>query len=286
MTCGRIVAYDPATRTYGLPAEHAALLTRAAGIRNMAIMAQSIALMGMREDAIVECFRTGGGVSYADLPPRFRQLLAEMSARVHDAALVDRILPLVSDLSDRLRAGIDVADIGCGTGHAVNLMARAFPASRFTGYDFGEDALRAARVEAESLGLTNARFEPQDAATLALDSAYDFVTAFDAIHDLARPRDALRAIARALRPDGVFLMVDVAASSNLEENLDHPLAAGFYVNSTMHCLTVSLAQGGEGLGAMWGEQTASRYLADAGFTSVDVRQIEGDIVNNYYIARS
>jgi SAM-dependent methyltransferase len=284
MTCGRIVAYDPVARTYRLPAEHAAVLTRTAGIRNMAMMAQPIALFGMVEDAIVECFRTGGGVPYADYPPRFRQLIAELTARVHDAALIDRILTLVPGLPDRLRAGIDVADIGCGSGHALNLMARAFPASRFTGYDFDEDALRAARIEAESLGLANARFELKDVATLALDGGYDLITAFDAIHDLARPRDALWSIARALRPDGVFLMVDVGASSNLDENLDHPLAAGLYVNSTMYCLTVSLAQGGEGLGAMWGEQTVRQYLADAGFTRVEVRRIEGDMINNYYIA--
>ena len=284
MVCGRVVAYDPAARTYGLPAEHAALLTRAAGIRNMAIMAQSVGLMGMVEDAIVEGFRTGAGVPYEAYPPRFQHLIAELSARVHDAALVDRIVPLVPGLPDRLRAGIDVADIGCGTGHAVNLLARAFPASRFTGYDFSDDAIRAARVEAEALALANARFEVRDAATLDRHDAFNFITAFDAIHDLARPRDVLGAIARALRPDGVFLMVDVAASSNLEENLDQPVAAAFYTTSTMHCLPVSLAQGGEGLGAMWGEQTARRYLADAGFTDVEVRRLEGDMINNYYIA--
>ena len=150
--------------------------------------------------------------------------------------------------------------------------------------DFSGDAIRVARAEAESLALGNARFEVQDAATLDRPDAFDLITAFDAIHDLARPRDVLRAIARALRPDGVFLMVDVAASSNLEENLEHPLAAGFYTNSTMYCLPVSLAQAGEGLGAMWGEQTARRYLADAGFTHVEVRRLEGDLLNNYYIA--
>lgn len=283
MACGRVVAYDPASRAYRLPAEHAAVLTRAAGIRNMAMMAQPVALFGMVEDAIIECFRAGGGVPYDAYPSRFQQLIAELSARVHDAALVDRIVPLVPGLAERLQAGIDVADIGCGTGHAVNLLARASPASRFVGYDTSADAIHVARAEAEALALGNARFRVQDAATLEERDAFDVITAFDAIHDLARPREALRAIARALRPGGTFLMVDVAAFSNLEENLDHPPAASFYVNSTMYCLPVSLAQGGEGLGAMWGEQTARRYLADAGFAHVEVRRLDGDMVNNYYI---
>jgi SAM-dependent methyltransferase len=283
MVCGRIVEYNPAARTYRLPAAHAALLTRAAGIRNMAMMAQPIALFGMVEDAIVECFRAGGGVPYDGFPPRFRRLIAELTARVHDAALIDRIVPLVPGLPDRLRAGIDVADIGCGSGHALNLLAGAFPASRFTGYDFDEDAIRAAQAEAEARALENVRFELRDVATLDARDAFDLITAFDAIHDQARPRAVLRKIADALRPDGVFLMVDVGASSHLEENLDHPFAAGFYVNSTMHCLTVSLAQGGEGLGAMWGEQKARELLVEAGLSVQEVKRVEGDMINAYYV---
>ena len=95
----------------------------------------------------------------------------------------------------------------------------------------------------------------------------------------------LQNIARALRPDGVFLMVDIAGSSNLEENLAHPLAPWLYTVSTMHCMTVSLAQGGDGLGTMWGEQKARQMLSEAGFSQIDVRQVEGDVLNSYYIAR-
>ena len=106
----------------------------------------------------------------------------------------------------------------------------------------------------------------------------------DGIHDLAHPATVLRNIARALRPGGTFLMVDVAASSNLHENIGHPLAPALYALSTMHCMTVSLAQGGTGLGSMWGEQRARQMLAEAGFSAVEVTRIEGDILNNYYIA--
>jgi hypothetical protein len=95
----------------------------------------------------------------------------------------------------------------------------------------------------------------------------------------------LNNVARALKPDGTFLMVDIQASSRVHENLDHPMAPFLYATSVLHCMTVSLAQGGEGLGTMWGEQRALELLAEAGFRNVDVRQLEGDIFNSYYIAR-
>ena len=154
--------------------------------------------------------------------------MAEDSAQVQNFALVDAILPLVDGLPERLRAGIDVADVGCGQGHALNLMARAFPGSRFTGYDFSEEAITAARAEAAAWGLANAWFELRDVTVLALEKAYDFVTAFDAIHDQAHPAQVLAGISRALRPGGAFLMVDIRASSNLEDNLGHPMAPFLY----------------------------------------------------------
>jgi hypothetical protein len=138
MVTGRIVDYDPGGGTYSLPAEHAAWLTRAAGIDNLATQAQFFPLLAQVEGKIIDCFRNGGGVPYSEYP-RFQRMMAEESANVHDAALIDVILPLVPGLPGRLQAGIDVADIGCGSGHAVNLMAQAYPHSRFTGYDFSEE---------------------------------------------------------------------------------------------------------------------------------------------------
>jgi len=143
---------------------------------------------------------------------------------VHDAALVEGILPLVPGLPDALRGGIEVPDVGCGPGHAVNLMAQAFPASRFTGYDFSTEAVDAARDEARSLGLTNASFEVLDVATLQQHERFDLVTAFDAIHDQAQPATVLANVRRALRPAGTFLMVDIKASSRLEQNIGLPWA--------------------------------------------------------------
>jgi 2-polyprenyl-3-methyl-5-hydroxy-6-metoxy-1,4-benzoquinol methylase len=126
--------------------------------------------------------------------------------------------------------------------------------------------------------------EVRDVTALALEERFDLITAFDAIHDQAHPAQVLAGIARALRPGGTFLMVDIRASSNLEDNLEHPLATMLYTTSTMHCMTVSLAQGGAGLGTVWGEQLARQMLAEAGFGSVEVKSVEGDIFNSYFVA--
>ncbi|MGH3576311.1 MAG: class I SAM-dependent methyltransferase, partial [Mycobacterium sp.] len=193
--------------------------------------------------------------------------------------------PLVDGLVERLRSGADVADFGCGSGHAVNLMAQAFPASRFTGIDFSDEAIAAGVDEAARLGLANATFERDNLAELDKVAAYDVITAFDTIHDQAQPARVLENINRALRPGGVLLMVDIKASSRLEDNVGAPLSTYLYTSSIMHCMTVSLALDGAGLGTVWGRQLATSMLADAGFDDVLVAEVESDPINNYYIAR-
>jgi 2-polyprenyl-3-methyl-5-hydroxy-6-metoxy-1,4-benzoquinol methylase len=284
MTTGHVVDFDAATATYSLPAHRAAALTRAAGPDNLALVALFVPQLGEVEQKIVGCFREGGGLPYSEFP-RFHTLMAEMSAAVFDNALVDVVLPLVDGLPDRLRAGADVADFGCGSGHAINVMAQAFPASRFTGIDFSDEAIAAGVQEAARLGLANAAFESHNLAQLDKREAYDVITAFDAIHDQAQPARVLENIYRALRPGGVFLMADIKASSRLEENVDIPMSTYLYTTSLMHCMTVSLALDGAGLGAAWGTQLAASMLADAGFDDVRVAEVESDPINSYYIAR-
>jgi 2-polyprenyl-3-methyl-5-hydroxy-6-metoxy-1,4-benzoquinol methylase len=165
------------------------------------------------------------------------------------------------------------------------MMARAFPRSRFTGLDLAADAIAEAQSETAKEGLENARFLAQDAATLAAPRAFDLVTAFDAIHDQAAPRRVLRAVREGVRPDGVFLMIDIDTSSRLEKNLENPFAPLLYTVSTLHCMTVSLAEGGEGLGACWGEEKARELLAEAGFASVAVHRVEGDPLNAVFVCR-
>jgi len=283
MTTGGIVQHDGTAGTFSLPEDHAAWLTSAAGPDNLAIQAQFIGLLALVEDQIVDCFRSGGGVPYS-ASPKFQALMAEDSAAVYDATLIDVTLPLVPGLVDRLRHGIDVADIGCGSGHAVNLMAEAFPHSRFVGFDLSDAGIAAGTAEASRKALANARFEKRDAAHFGETASYDLITTFDSVHDQARPDLMLASIAQALRPGGVYLCGDIAASSKLAENVNHPLGPFLYTISCMHCMTVSLAEGGMGLGTMWGEEKAQDMLYDAGFTSVETVHVDGDILNAYFIA--
>ena len=168
MAAGRVVDYDAATATYSLPAHRAGVLTRAAGADNLALVAQFIPLLSEVEQKIIGCFRAGGGLPYSEFP-RFHALMAEKSGAVFDASLIDVVLPLVDGLVERLRSGADVADFGCGSGHAINVMAQAFPASRFTGIDFSDEAIATGFAEAARLGLTNATFESHDLARLDED---------------------------------------------------------------------------------------------------------------------
>ena len=128
--------------------------------------------------------------------------MAEDSGAVHDATLIEVTLPLVTGLVERLRSGIDVADVGCGSGHAVNLMGAAFPASRFVGFDVSDTGLGAATAEAHRRGLTNVHFVHKDAASLDGTERFDLIMTFDAVHDQARPDLVLAGIAQSLRPGG------------------------------------------------------------------------------------
>jgi ubiquinone/menaquinone biosynthesis C-methylase UbiE len=273
---------DPEQVLYHLPPEHAAALTRVAGADNIGVFAQYIPLLGYVEDDIVRCFRQGGGVSY-DQYNRFHEVMVEDSGLAVISSLLVDVLPLVPNITERLQAGIRVLDIGCGSGKALNLMARHFPNSSFVGYDLCAEPLVQAHQEAQQMGLSNVHFVQQDLTDFEIPEQFDFITAFDAIHDQARPDKVLKSVYQALHDDGQFLMVDINASSRMEDNIDHLLGTLLYTISTMHCMSVSLAQGGMGLGAMWGREKANEMLKDAGFTYIKEHQLEQDIQNRYFI---
>jgi SAM-dependent methyltransferase len=283
MATARIVEYDPASGRFTLPPEHGVCLTGTSS-RNLAPGSQMVSLLARHVGEVAECFRSGGGVPYSAYKPDFTTAMDRSWRLLYDGLLVSRFLPLVDGLPDRLESGIRVADLGCGTGHAVNVMARAYPASTFVGYDFSEEAIRHAAAEASEMGLDNARFEVLDVTRLPAEPRFDLITSFDSIHDQRDPATTLRRVAEALAPDGLYFMVEPKASSRLEENIGNPFAPYIYGVSVLHCLTVSLADGGAGLGTAWGEQTARRMLAEAGFGSVEVFDAPGP-QNSVYVCR-
>jgi ubiquinone/menaquinone biosynthesis C-methylase UbiE len=284
MVTAGVVEIDPATPRFSLPAEHAAFLTRAAAADNMAVFGQYIAVMGCVEDDIVECFRTGGGVPYEKFH-RFHEVMAEDSGQSVLSSLESHILPLVPGLTDRLSKGIRMLDAGCGRGRILNKLAALYPGSRFLGIDLSEEAIAYARAEASRAGHANVQFVAADLSDFdqtAEPEAFDFITTFDAIHDQVKPLKVLKGIYRALMPDGTYLMQDISGSSHVHQNVEHPIGTFLYTISCMHCTTVSLAQGGEGLGAMWGEEKTREYLQKAGFRSITTHRLAHDIQNNWY----
>jgi ubiquinone/menaquinone biosynthesis C-methylase UbiE len=191
-------------------------------------------------------------------------------------------VPLL-DINDQLTSGIDMADVGCGSGKALGILGSAYPNSQFVGFDVSEGGITAAREN--SAELDNVTFELCDAAQLDASDRFDVVTTFDAIHDQAHPMAVLEGVNRMLRSGGTYLCVEPKASSLLEENMQDPMAPFMYTVSTMHCMTVSLAYGGEGLGTAWGHQTATEYLTAAGFADIEITGVRDDRSNNYFISK-
>ncbi len=283
MVTSAVVIYNPTAKTYHLPAQHAAMLTRAAMGNNMANTMQWISVLGSVEDRVVESFKQGGGVPYQCFH-RFHEVMASESMHTVVTALDEDILPLAAGLHDKLTAGIDVLEIGCGMGQPSAWLAEKYPNSTFRGYDLCDDAIAAGMAKHGEKNLTNLTLESRDITTLDETNTCDLVLAFDVIHDQKEPATVLANIRRALRPGGTFLMQDIAASSYLENNVDHMLGTMFYTISTMHCMTVSLAQGGAGLGTVWGRELAEQMLAEAGFKNVDTHTLDHDVMNHYYLA--
>ena len=283
MVTGGIVEHDAATDTFLLPAEHAACLTRASSPNNIAVAAQWVSVLGTAEDAVVDAFQHGRGVPYSAYP-RFHAVMAEESRQTVVEGLLNHILPLSYGLIDRLGAGIDVLDIACGSAGAILSMAETFPLSRFTGVDMSAKRLLPGASEVAARDLRNVTLVQADAAELWLEDTYHLITAFDAIHDQARPARVLERMHAALRPGGVFLMQDIAGHTQLADNTKHPLGPFTYTISCMHCMSVSLASGGPGLGAMWGREKALEMLTAAGFVNVRVTELPHDPINYYYVA--
>lgn len=284
MVTGGIVTMEPETGKFSLPPEHSSWLTRKAAPNNLAVGTQWMSVLGSVEDNIVECFRKGGGVPYEKYN-RFHEVMAEESHQTVIVPLVDEILPLEEGLIAKLESGIEVLDVGCGSGFAIAEMARRFPASRFTGYDLSDEAIKLGNSMIRNGKLTNAKLEVMDVTTISEHGKYDLITTFDAIHDQAKPDAVLKNIYNALKEDGIYFMQDIAGSSHVHKNMEHPVAPFLYTISCMHCMSVSLSQNGMGLGAMWGKELAFEMLQDAGFSDIQLKELPHDPLNYYYIIR-
>jgi len=294
MVCGGIVELvpgDDGEDRFLLPKTHGDVLARRAGSGNLGVYAQEIPLLTASVmEQVFERFSSGDGIAY-DQYPDFHDFMAQLGDAKHRQGMVDVFLPSVDNgrLVHAMQTGIDVCDLGCAQGVAAILMAKAFPASRFTGIDISGEALEVARTDAAQQGLQNIRFELRDAAELRhpndLSGSFDYITAFDALHDQTRPLEALQGVVELLKADGAFSMIDIAAETDIEGNRDHPMGPFLYTVSLMHCMPVGLVDGGAGLGMMWGRQRAQQMLTRAGFSQVTVAEIPDDPFNLHFFCK-
>jgi 2-polyprenyl-3-methyl-5-hydroxy-6-metoxy-1,4-benzoquinol methylase len=284
MVTGGLVGYDPPTATYTLSPELSTVLND--GPMPLATFAAMNTHLGKHVHAVARAFREGGGVPYAAYRPEFTDLMDQISRTGFDLALVDGVLPLVDGLVPALETGALLADVCCGSGHALVVLGRRFPASTFVGFDLDEGAVDRARAEATDAGLTNVAFHVADAADLGPDHQFDAVLVFDAIHDQVDPAAVLGSIRDALKPGGVFVMKEPRAAETLEGNIGNPIAPILYSVSTLHCMTVSLAHGGAGIGTAMSESVARGLLTGAGFTIEAVHEAPGDPADGVYVSRT
>ncbi len=250
---------------FAMPASQAALFEGGVLPFDPTVLFMMVDVLARVQPDVERSLRDGSGVPYARYQPEFSAGQEAMNAPLYEMCLLQEWVPSVDGLGAALERGVDVADVGCGGGRALRLLAGAFPASRFTGYDLDEAALDNARTAAAEQGLSNLAFVHRDVADLGLERELDVVLAVDAVHDQAAPEQVLRSVHRALRPDGVFVVVEPTATGDIAQDAANPLSVIGYAMSLGHCVQVSLAGGGPGLGGMWGSAGAHRLFDATGF---------------------
>lgn len=260
------VEHDGATHHFTLPEEHALFLTDPASEYYLGGLFQSLPSFMAMAPRLVDAFKTGEGVSFADYGAELPASLEAMNRSVYANRLVRSWLPAMPEVVARLNAGGRAIDVGCGTGVVAITLAKGFPAATVAGLDFDARSIALARAQAHSAGLAERiAFHALSVHELPTAPGWDFISSFDVIHDLPDPLGALKRIRSALTEGGTYLMVEPKVADDLDQNVQNPFARMLYAMSCLHCVPQSLAQGGPGLGACWGEGRARVMAHAAGF---------------------
>ena len=266
------VKYNAETRRFEMTPEQALVLADENGPLYMAGGFYSAASLANDEKQLAEAFRTGVGIPWGDHHECLFCGTEKFFRPSYIANLVQEWIPSLDGTESRLQAGINVADIGCGHGCSTLIMARTYPNSRFTGFDFHPPSIEKAKRHAAEHGLSNVSFELATAQDFPATNGngYDFVTIFDALHDMGDPLGAARHVREVLAPNGVWMIVEPAAGDSLEENLN-PIGRIAYAFSTAACVPSALSQeGGYSLGAQAGPRALQDLLSEAGFSKSQV----------------
>jgi len=266
MTAAKYISYDPATSRYSMSPEHAMILADEnsqffmGGFMQMVVPEVAIA------PKLLESFRTGKGLPQSEYPPEVFEAIERGSAPIYRHQLIRKWMPAMPQAVERLNAGGTALDVGCGSGRAVIALAIAYPNAHVFGYDAHPGSVERARANAKAAGVADrVTFDVVDCTRLPAEQ-FDFIATFDVIHDSVDPVGLLKSIRNALKSDGTYLMVEVNVSNRPEDNIN-PMGRMMYSASTLYCMTVSLAHGGAGIGALMGEPKARELVDTAGFSS-------------------
>ena len=283
MVAAEYIDYDAQRGTFVMTPEQAFVLADDDSPMSAGGALQFTTPTVMNTPRILEAFRSGGGVAYAEMGDDVTEGIARFFGPGYTNFLVGQWLAAVPGLTERLSRGIYVADVGCGHGMSTVTMAAAFPRSRFLGIDADAASIERARRLAAEREVRNVHWMAAPAQHLAPVPTHDLICTFDCIHDMAEPRATLRAIHDALAEDGVYLWSEPNASDEPLENRN-PIGKAFASVSPLHCMTVSLAHGGEGLGTTIGERGVRALATEAGFSAVEKVEIQNPF-NQFFALR-
>ncbi|HJU28390.1 MAG TPA: class I SAM-dependent methyltransferase [Candidatus Binataceae bacterium] len=277
MAASGYLDYNAAEQTFHLSPEQAMVLARDDNTFYMGGAFQYAVACYRQISKLMDSFQHGGGVPFSDFGSDIVEAIERLFHSGYETWVAREWIPAATDVHDRLAAGGDAAEVGCGAGQCIIPVAQAYPNSRFFGYDVDQTSIERARRKAAAAGVADrVVFERIAAERLPFEGRFDLVMAFNCIHDMAHPRQVLAAIRRILKPGAAALWSEARAGDRLEDNLNTQ-ARTMYASSTMHCMTVSLAQGGEGLGSVIGEAKARAMALEAGFSRFELLPVKNPI---------
>jgi 2-polyprenyl-3-methyl-5-hydroxy-6-metoxy-1,4-benzoquinol methylase len=288
MACHGYVTYDNGTKQFAMTPEQAFVLANPDSPVYLASFGSMGAAMWKNVDLLTEAFKHGGGVPQSEYGDEFWCGFERFTRPGFRNNMVQDWLPAMPQVDAALKAGGSVADIGCGNGQALIYLAQGYPNATLVGYDSYQPAIDAANANARAAGLANrVRFEVCD-VTQGIPGQFDLITTFDVVHDMPKPRPAMKAIKNALKPDGTYFVLEFNLFSDLQANIDHPMGIGAfgYSASTNYCMTQALAVGGEGTGTCMGEAKMREFAAEGGFTQVRTLSFPQNPFNIFYEIRA
>ena len=263
---GGIVQYDATTGEYTLPPEQVVAFTDESSPAYLPGFFQLALGSVQATDKIIEAAHAGSGYAWIDQARDVHEGCERFFRPGYNTHLLSEWLPALGGVVAKLDAGASVADIGCGYGSSTMIMAKAFPASRFSGSDYHEGSIAAARAQAQRAGVADRVQFEQAAAAAYSGTGYDLVTTFDALHDIGDPVGTARHVRETLAPDGTWMVVEPMAGDHVEDNFN-PVGRAYYGFSTLLCTPGSLSQDvGLALGAQAGPARIRDVVTTAGFT--------------------